>query len=240
MYSRRAVLSAGAMALLTYPGLALAQQEADTIATEIQRWMDDNKGEGYFDPAEQPGPQKGSLILGPNTDEVRSAAVFLATVPVKGTPLSVAKWMIDHQDQGKAMEWPPDTDRKKPANPIIIAFFAATRTKPTQGDQTAWCAAFMNWVLNRVGMQGTASAGSASFRNYGQKVDQPSPGDIACFVNTSDPTFGHVSFFDGWVDSKRFYSVGGNQRNALDRIPFSIEGGGLKLHSFRRMSGLQA
>lgn len=201
--------------------------------------MMDNKGEGYFDPPTPTENQRGSRILAPDDMRVKTAAAFLAKVPTTGTPLSVAKWMIDNQNQGEAMEWPPDSDRKNPANPIIIAFFAATKTKPTQRDQTAWCAASMNWVLAHVGIKGANNAGSASFRNYGDRAEQPSPGDIACFINTQDSRFGHVSFFNGWVDGKRFHSVGGNQNDQLGSHTFALEGGGLKLHSFRTVQGFQ-
>lgn len=243
MRSRRTVLTIGMMAPFLLPHALRAQTQSDQIAMEIKDWIDRNKDEGYFDPFKMPDFQKGSLILAPDDDRVRKAAAFLAAVPKNLTPLKTAKWMMDNRNQGEAMEWPPDVLMdKKPANPIIIAFFTATKTKPIQGDATAWCAAFMNWILRHCGLEGTGSAASASFRNYGQRTTDPKAGDIVCFKKISDPNFGHVGFFNGWVndDRKAVKVCGGNQRNQLGINTFPVSGSSLTLDSFRTAPGLQA
>src|SRR5437763_10958974 len=74
---------------------------------------------------------------------------------------------------GKYQEaWPqPDPSHPTYANPVIVAFFLATNLKPA-GDTTAWCAAFVNWCLQRAGLPTTKSASSQSFVNqdWGQVV----------------------------------------------------------------------
>jgi hypothetical protein len=68
-------------------------------------------------------------------------------------------------------------------NPIIIEFFRSTKLDPLSpdmgGDETAWCAAFANWCLNRAGFKGTGSASSGSFRCFGDETKDPRPGDYA-------------------------------------------------------------
>jgi uncharacterized protein (TIGR02594 family) len=94
-------------------------------------------------------------------------------------------------------EWPTPG----PANPMIVGFFAATQLLPS-GDQTAWCAAFVNYCLFVAGKQGTSSAASASFRKLARSSPSraPATGDIAVFRDAGfkgdDPGGqGHVGFF---------------------------------------------
>ena len=239
MQSRRLILTAGVAVPLGLSVPSLAQTAPGDIEAEIHAWIEGNKARGFFDPAVLPEPQRGSLILAPDHPAVRRAAELLAKVPTNVLPLLAAKWMMDVMDPSDTMEWPADTpDTRRPANPIVIALFAKTRTSPVKGDQTAWCAAFMNWILDHTGFRGTGSAGAVSFRDLGSRTRDPSPGDLACFVNTSDPRFGHICFFDGWVAGReaqrdRFWAVGGNQKNRLGRDPFGVQQGKLRLHSFR-------
>lgn len=239
MQSRRLILTAGVAVPLALSVPSLAQIAPADIEAEIHAWIEGNKARGFFDPPALPEPQRGSLILAPDHSAVRRAAERLAKVPTNVSPLRAANWMMDELDPSDTMEWPADTPgNKRPANPIVIAFFAKTRTNPVKGDQTAWCAAFMNWILDHTGYRGTGSAGAVSFRDLGSLARDPRPGDLACFVNTSDPNFGHICFFDGWVAGSeakkdRFWAVGGNQKNRLGRDRFTVQGKGLKLHSFR-------
>ncbi len=94
-------------------------------------------------------------------------------------------------------EWPTPG----PANPLIVGFFAATQLLPS-GDQTAWCAAFVNYCLFQAGKVGTSSAASTSFRKIAKDVQAHTPvsGDIAVFRDAGpkgdDPDGqGHVGFF---------------------------------------------
>jgi uncharacterized protein (TIGR02594 family) len=124
-----------------------------------------------------------------------------------------------------AREWPVR------ANPLIVGFFAATDYGMPSGDTTAWCAAFINWVLERsandktVVPMPTRSAASKSFRNWGQVTSgktqatsgetelRPRKGDIAVFRNTTGNTnHGHVAFFVEFNASRTHLLIlGGNQ-----------------------------
>ena len=92
-------------------------------------------------------------------------------------------------------EWPTPG----PTNPLIVDFFATTQLLPS-GDQTAWCAAFINFCLFTAGKQGTTSASSQSFKPLATISPETAPitGNIACFedLNASGVAtgFGHVGF----------------------------------------------
>jgi uncharacterized protein (TIGR02594 family) len=195
---------------------------------------------GVIDPSD---PGKGSLILPVEDPRVVRAANFLARVPSDKPPIEVVKYMIRELPEGERMEWPRDTpDNRRPANPIIIAFFAATRTEPFQGDQTAWCAAIACWALQRAGLPHPRSAGSRAFRTYGEETRDPRPGDVACFINKRDPIQGHVGFFNGFTDAtrQRIQLVGGNQSDRISDLPWPLDGRDLRLHSYRTAPGLRS
>lgn len=49
-------------------------------------------------------------------------------------------------------EWPGAKN-----NPVIMAYFEASGHSWVDGDETAWCAAFVNAVLGEVGLTGTGA-----------------------------------------------------------------------------------
>lgn len=238
MMTRRAV--AGGLCLCL-AGIAKAENTADALESEINSWVKDPENAFYFEDVVDDNPQKGSLILAPSDERVKWAASFLAKMPVNLAPFDLARKMMQEIPADRKMEWPPDTPtERKPANPLIVAFFAATKTKPQKGDETAWCAAFMCWVLKQSGFPHPGNAGSYSFRNFQPltATADPSQGDLVLFKNKKDPGFGHVAFFDGFVDAgkSRVWCLGGNQGNRISRAPFDLDGSTLRLHSFRKVS----
>ena len=137
-------------------------------------------------------------------------------------------------------EW----SRSPRANPVIVGFFSLTNTLPSAGDQTSWCAAFVNFCLYMSSKKATFSALSGSFRNYSQPTDKPKPGDIVVFSKPGEEGrqgFGHVGFFDGFEGDK-IRVLGGNQRGntgstgAVISWPFPKQSASLVLHSFRSVS----
>jgi hypothetical protein len=130
-----------------------------------------------------------------------------------------------------------DWERNKYYNPVVVGFFRGVDLRPYAGDQTPWCAAFVNWCISRsraasrqevvfsnsLRSFGTKSASSGSFRCWGQDVtSEPKQGDVVVWarngsVTTSCPTTGqgHVAFLHEIVTNqagvKSFVVVGGNQ-----------------------------
>lgn len=234
MQSRRVLLATGLIAPLALPSVARAQSDAGAIEDAMIQWMNDNKDEGYFDPPESESPQRGTLILKPDDERVRRAAILMAQVPKDRSPLAAAHWMIDNIGADDLMEWPPDSDRKKPANPLIVGFFAATKSKPNKGDETAWCAAFANWILVHCGLPGTQSAAAVSFRGHLQQTDRPERGDLVCFQKRSSPVNGHIGFFESWSTPNAVINLcGGNQGNRLGIKEFRVDDGDMRVIAYR-------
>ncbi|WP_250490889.1 TIGR02594 family protein [Caballeronia sp. INML2] len=143
-----------------------------------------------------------------------------------------------------AQEWPIR------ANPVIVGFFDATTYRTPAGDQTAWCAAFVNWCVSQANKsnRATASAASSSFRNWGTETDTPVAGDIVVFKHKRESDKGHVAFFVGKA-ANGVVVLGGNQMPLTRRLPggtyevrntgevntkvFPLVGKDLDFHSFR-------
>lgn len=73
--------------------------------------------------------------------------------------------------------------------------------------RTPWCAAFVNGVLNRLGVSGSGSNKAISFAKYKSATKSPKKGDIVVFRS-------HVGFFQGF-SGNRVAVLGGNQSNRI-------------------------
>ncbi|MCE3269705.1 MAG: hypothetical protein K0S57_102 [Ramlibacter sp.] len=169
--------------------------------------------------------RKGFEVFGtapPTQDELDDATRILAAAPITKDPLVVARYFenlpdVNKEKQAYNAEWP------ERANPVIVAFFLqATNYGSPNGDDTPWCAAFMNWCLMRAGKPRTKSASSGSFRCFALPATSPHQvGDIAVFKKRGydEPCSGkgHVAF---WLaESGDWVTVlGGNQG---DRVKVS-------------------
>lgn len=187
-------------------------------------------------------------------DERAKAKTILEGSPDSVSPYEVALYFEklrggffdDHYGEDAWMysqEWPVR------ANPVIVSFFDATTLRQPAGDQTAWCAAFVNWCITRSGSkEGSHSAASASFRTWGTATNDPRPGDLIVFTHKTRPAQGHVAFFVSREDGG-YRVLGGNQMPLRTQLPdgtyearntgevntkyFPVEGKDLKFHSFR-------
>jgi len=243
MISRRDILNAIAAAPLLGIGLSVfpAISMADDVGSDIESWIKDPAHSNYFDPPKVSQTQRGSLILAPTDAMVKKASQILAGVPANLSPIETARWMMNKVPADFTMEWPPDTPAHKlPANPLIVAFFAATKTAPYQGDETAWCAAFVCWVLNHCGKPYSNDAGSKSFRKFAPLPPTTTPviGDIVVFKHLSSPNQGHVAFFDGFADDAKtkVWCLGGNQGNRISRKAFTVAKGDLRVDSYHHVA----
>lgn len=168
----------------------------------------------------------------PYPGEIAKSRQIVAQCPFKSTPFEVALF-FDGLRQGShnealgpdthlyAEEWPVR------ANPLIVQFFDATTLRTPSGDQTAWCAAFVNWCLVRARfgrsdaaelLPATSSAASETFRRWGAATNDPQPGDIVVFRHRLDAGKGHVGFFVGRAGASLLV-LGGNQ------MPLRVPGG---------------
>jgi uncharacterized protein (TIGR02594 family) len=181
----------------------------------------------------------------PLDSEEKAAQAILDAAPDSGPPVRIAEYLNAMPDKHYKEGWP---DRW---NPVIVGFFEATATKPS-GDVTAWCAAFLNWCLQRSNLDFPDNASSSAFRKWKTETDDPKPGDIVVYVETNEEAaregHGHVGFFYGFNDKGQVLTLGGNQiasnrhhEISVKALPGrNVKGGVLALHSFRTADGYRA
>jgi len=88
--------------------------------------------------------------------------------------------------------------------------------------ETEWCAAFVNAILRREGIEGSDSVSeypltARSFLSWGMAVKEPKSGDVIIFPR-GEPWQGHVGFYvrTALVDGiEQYVILGGNQNNSV-------------------------
>lgn len=105
-------------------------------------------------------------------------------------------------------------------NKKILKYFADIGHSWVQDDETAWCAAFVNWCLLKAGKPQTGKLNARSFLQYGEPTTKPRIGDIVVLwrIKPSSP-YGHVGFYFT-EDKNHVYILGGNQSNAVNVAAF--------------------
>lgn len=163
--------------------------------------------------------------LDPTPDEQLKAQEILGDTP-KGAPaIQIAEYIESRNDQNSDGEYYIEAWNGR-SNPVILEFFVATSTVPSD-DTVPWCAAFLNWCLLRSGKTYTHRADSASFRTgLGTTIDTPQNGDIVVFADYdasgNQLQSGHVGLVESLSpDGKTVQVLGGNQ-GAPARIKVSI------------------
>jgi len=101
-------------------------------------------------------------------------------------------------------------------NPRIQEYLAAVDL-PGAEDETAWCSAFVNWVMKQAGHERTGSGAARSWLTYGNEIMDPLYGDIVVLWREDPDSWkGHVGFYAGMDRKKeRIFILGGNQGNMV-------------------------
>jgi uncharacterized protein (TIGR02594 family) len=104
----------------------------------------------------------------------------------------------------------------KEDNPEILKYFNDIGFDGQEfKDETAWCAAFANWVLLKANLKGTGKLNARSFLNVGTQTDTPVKGDlVVLWRNSPEDWRGHVGFFIRKTKDE-IYILGGNQGNRV-------------------------
>lgn len=194
MLKRRSLLLAGGSMPVAAPAL-LAQSPSQDGFDAVRSW-------GLMPPV-MDTDNPSQAVVGtkpPYQTEIRRSFEIHTAAPRGIAPLAIARYFADLKDvngenQKYNQEWPLDGR----ANPVIVTFFAATFTLPS-GDQTSWCAAFVNYCLMLAYKPMTRSALSGSFRSAAElpETSNPQPGDIVVFQAPGArgaQGHGHVGFF---------------------------------------------
>jgi uncharacterized protein (TIGR02594 family) len=165
------------------------------------------------------GPLPPLGVLGraePPYSQRKIADDILAAAPLGPTPFDVASYFLRVGNGDYSQDWKPYI-RGWPVkwNPVIVSFLRSTNSELDHGDETAWCAAFVNWCYQRSSNRvATHSAGSGSFRCFGTEIKHPRKGDIVVFKKPGEDNpckgKGHVGFFVKDLGDK-IQVLGGNQ-----------------------------
>lgn len=97
------------------------------------------------------------------------------------------------------------------SNPRILEYFDEIGEEWVTNDDTAWCAAFLNWILMKAGKQQTHRLNARSFLTYGTHTDKPEVGDIVVLWRIEpESIYGHCGLYVTQTTDK-IYILGGNQ-----------------------------
>ncbi len=104
-------------------------------------------------------------------------------------------------------------------NRVLSSFFRRFAGERINPEETSWCAAMVNSVLEATGRKGSGSLTARSLLNVGKKAETPEEGDIAVFWRESKDSWkGHVGFYAGeeTKDGVEYIRVlGGNQNDSV-------------------------
>jgi uncharacterized protein (TIGR02594 family) len=101
------------------------------------------------------------------------------------------------------------------SNPRIIEYLQTVHAYG--GDETPWCSAFVNWVMQKASYPATWKAYARSWLAYGERLDQPRYGAIVILWRDSPESWmGHVGFFVDRSGDRAIKILGGNQNNAVN------------------------
>lgn len=93
--------------------------------------------------------------------------------------------------------------------------------KPSEGDETPWCAAFVCAMLERGGVQSTRKANAKSYRTWGHPVVGAGLFGAVVVMDRAkgQPWQGHVGFCCGFT-AQDVHVLGGNQGNSVSIAAF--------------------
>jgi uncharacterized protein (TIGR02594 family) len=104
-------------------------------------------------------------------------------------------------------------------NPEVVKLFADAGFPGIKTDSTAWCAAYVNGVLERAGHRGSRSLAARSLENWGVGLKEPTLGCIATKKRGNSTWQGHVFFVVG-ANKDQVFGLGGNQADAVNVATF--------------------
>lgn len=117
-------------------------------------------------------------------------------------------------------------------HPQIVSYFNAIGFNGSNlKDETAWCSAFVNWVMLKAEKPISGKLTARSWLKVGTSTKEPKLGDIVVFWRESPDSWkGHVGFFV--KQTRRYvYVLGGNQNNQVNIKAYPRA----KLLDFRRV-----
>jgi uncharacterized protein (TIGR02594 family) len=112
------------------------------------------------------------------------------------------------------------------ANAFIVECLESTTLdrRDAMLDETAWCSAFVNRVMQLAGVEGTNSAWARSWLDWGREPDDEEFGKGVIVVLERGANSGHVGFLEDWDDELETVTLlGGNQGDAVSIATFPMD-----------------
>jgi uncharacterized protein (TIGR02594 family) len=118
-------------------------------------------------------------------------------------------------------------------NPEVLKYFKGLGFDASAfKDETAWCSAFVNWIMKESGLEYSKKLNARSWINMGCEPEKPEYGDIVVFWRESKDSWkGHVALYVNH-DDDYIYVLGGNQGNMVCTKPYPKD----RLLTYRRMT----
>ena len=95
---------------------------------------------------------------------------------------------------------------------------------PFRDDETPWCAAFVNAMVQAAGLpvvsKNRAAALGWRWNGYGSRLPGPALGAVMSITRPGNPGSGHMTFVAGRDAKGRIMGLGGNQGNAVSVNPY--------------------
>lgn len=109
------------------------------------------------------------------------------------------------------------------ANAFIVECLESTTLghPDNQSDETPWCSAFANRVMQLAGIKGTNSAWARSWLDWGREPNDDEWGEGVITILERGPNSGHVGFLEDW-DDNRVKLLAGNQGDAVSVTWFQM------------------
>lgn len=104
-------------------------------------------------------------------------------------------------------------------NAQVVKLFADAGFPGIKTDSTAWCAAYVNAMLERAGHRGSRSLAARSFENWGVGLKEPALGCIATKKRAGSSWQGHTGFVVG-ANKDQVFLLGGNQSDQVSVAAF--------------------
>jgi uncharacterized protein (TIGR02594 family) len=111
------------------------------------------------------------------------------------------------------------------ANPRIVEYLAETALRTHRmgaTDETAWCSAFMCWVMERAGIRSPRSAAARDWLKWGTPIDTPRLGCVVVLdrKDPRNPRAAHVALYArrGLPVGTELELLGGNQRPTTGQV----------------------
>jgi uncharacterized protein (TIGR02594 family) len=103
-------------------------------------------------------------------------------------------------------------------HPLILKMWKAIKRGGIQTDEVPWCAAFVGFCLETVGIVSSRFESAKSYLDWGISLKDPIPGCIVVFTREGG---GHVGFVTGMDHAGRLLVLGGNQGNEVNVRAFT-------------------